>query len=120
MSIQIDVVRICGFRGISNIEISLPRVAVLLGQNNAGKTSVIKALQLSLGDYSRHLADEDFHIGEDEKRQETITVDLRFIAIEGDTRASEFSEEWQQELGDKIQADPRSISWRDTSPCYEL
>lgn len=105
MSIQIDIVRICGFRGISNIEISLPRVAVLLGQNNAGKTSVIKALQLSLGDYSRHLADEDFHIGEDEKRQETITVDLRFIAIEGDTRASEFSEEWQQEFGDKIQAE---------------
>ncbi|MCI5161544.1 MAG: DUF2813 domain-containing protein [Candidatus Electrothrix sp. AX5] len=105
MSIQIDIVRICGFRGISNIEINLPRVAVLLGQNNAGKTSVIKALQLSLGDYSRYLADEDFHIGEDEKRQETITVDLRFIAIEGDTRASEFSEEWQQELGDKIQAE---------------
>ncbi|MCI5122984.1 MAG: DUF2813 domain-containing protein [Candidatus Electrothrix sp. AR5] len=105
MSIQIDIVRICGFRGISNIEINLPRVAVLLGQNNAGKTSVIKALQLSLGDYSRHLSDEDFHIGEDEKRQETITVDLRFIAIEGDTRASEFSEKWQQELGDKIQAE---------------
>ncbi|MCI5222116.1 MAG: DUF2813 domain-containing protein [Candidatus Electrothrix sp. AR4] len=105
MSIQIDIVRICGFRGISNIEISLPRVAVLLGQNNAGKTSVIKALQLSLGDYSRYLTDEDFHIGEDEKRQETITVDLRFIAIEGDTRASEFSEKWQQELGDKIQAE---------------
>ncbi|MCI5116536.1 MAG: DUF2813 domain-containing protein [Candidatus Electrothrix sp. LOE1_4_5] len=105
MSIQIDIVRICGFRGISNIEISLPRVAVLLGQNNAGKTSVIKALQLSLGDYSRYLADEDFHIGENEKPQKTITVDLRFIPIEGDTRASEFSEEWQQEFGDKIQAE---------------
>ena len=55
MSIQIDVVRICGFRGIANIEITLPRVAVLLGQNNAGKTSVIKALQLALGDYSRYM-----------------------------------------------------------------
>lgn len=105
MNIQIDVVRICGFRGISNIEVTLPRVTVLLGQNNAGKTSVIKALQLALGDYSRYLSDEDFHIGEDEKRQETITVDLRFIAIEGTTRANEFSEDWQQELGDKIQAE---------------
>ncbi|WP_139807639.1 AAA family ATPase, partial [Aeromonas salmonicida] len=47
MSIQTDTVRISGFRGISNIEITLQRVTVLLGQNNAGKTSVIKALQLA-------------------------------------------------------------------------
>lgn len=105
MSIQIDTVRISGFRGISNIEIVLPRVTVLLGQNNTGKTSVIKALKLALGDYSRFLSDEDFHIGEDEKRQETIIVDIRFVATEDESRASEFSEDWQQEFGDKIQAE---------------
>ena len=60
MSILINKIRIFGFRGISNLEISLPKVAVLIGQNNAGKTSIIKALQLALGDYSRHLTDEDF------------------------------------------------------------
>lgn len=105
MSIQIDIVRICGFRGISNIEIALPRVTVLLGQNNAGKTSVIKALQLAIGDYSRYLSDEDFHISEDGKRQEAITVDIRLIPVADKARASEFSEEWQQELGAKIQAE---------------
>ncbi len=105
MSIQIDIVRICGFRGISNIEIALPRVTVLLGQNNSGKTSVINALQLAIGDYSRYLSDEDFHIGEDGKRQEAITVDIRLIPIADKARASEFSEEWQQELGAKIQAE---------------
>jgi putative ATP-dependent endonuclease of OLD family len=105
MSIQIDVVRICGFRGVANTEITLPKVTVLLGENNAGKTSVIKALQLALGDYSRYLSDEDFYIGEDERRQESITVDLRFIPLEGAVRSSEFSEEWQQEFGDKIQAE---------------
>ncbi|MDH1521045.1 ATP-dependent nuclease [Achromobacter mucicolens] len=105
MSIQLDVVRICGFRGISNIEVFLPKVAVLLGQNNSGKTSVIKALQLALGDYSRYLSDEDFHIGQDEKRQESIVIDIRVIATQEGTRAVEFSEEWQQELGDKIQSE---------------
>ncbi len=105
MSIQIDIVRICGFRGLSNIEIPLPRVAVLHGQNNTGKTSVIKALQLSLGDYSRYLSDEDFHIGENEKRQEIITIDIRFIPVKGEYRIKEFSEEWQQEFGDKIQTE---------------
>ena len=107
MSIQIDVVRICGFRGIANIEITLPRVAVLLGQNNAGKTSVIKALQLALGDYSRYLTDEDFHIGDDEKRQRLITIDVRFIATNTDgSRANEFPEEWQREFDHgKIQSE---------------
>ncbi|WP_335955134.1 ATP-dependent nuclease [Acinetobacter guillouiae] len=106
MSIQIDVVRICGFRGIANIEITLPRVTVLLGQNNAGKTSVIKALQLALGDYSRYLTDEDFHIGDDEKRQELITVDVRFIATNESGRVNEFPTAWQNEFGDKIQSEP--------------
>lgn len=105
MSIQMDVVRISGFRGISNIEVTLPRVTVLLGQNNAGKTSVIKALHLALGDYSRFLSEEDFHIDSDENQQDTITVDLRFIAIEGAVRTSTFSEEWLQEFGDKIQSE---------------
>lgn len=105
MSIRIDTARICGFRGLSNIEILLPKVTVLLGQNNAGKTSVIKALQLALGDYSRFLSDEDFHIGNDEKRQEKITVDLRVIPIANNVRTNEFSEEWQREFGDKIQSE---------------
>lgn len=105
MSIQIDVIRICGFRGISNIEITLPRVTVLLGQNNAGKTSVIKALQLAIGDYSRYLTDEDFHIGTDGKRQDYIIVDIRLIPVKGENRSNEFSEQWQQEFGAKIQAE---------------
>lgn len=106
MSIQIDTVRISGFRGISNIEITLPKVTIILGQNNAGKTSVIKALQLAMGDYSRYLSDEDFHIDKDDKRQEVITIDLRFIAVNNDSRAKEFLESWQQIFGDKIQSEP--------------
>ena len=105
MSIQIDKVRICHFRGIANLEITLPKVTVLLGLNNSGKTSVIKALQLALGDYSRFLSDEDFYIGDDEKRQETITVDIRFIPVEGMVRSIAFTEEWQREFGDKIQSE---------------
>lgn len=105
MSIQIDVARISGFRGLHNVEIKLSRVTVLLGINNSGKTSVIKALQLALGDYSRYLADEDFHICENEKAQERIVVDLRFIPINNNKRSPEFSETWQAYFGDKIQSE---------------
>jgi putative ATP-dependent endonuclease of OLD family len=105
MSIRIDTIRISGFRGIENLELFLPRVTVLLGQNNSGKTSVIKAMQLALGDYSRYLSDEDFYISNDEIRKENITVDLRIVPVDSGTRSTEFPEEWQQEFGDKIQAE---------------
>ena len=103
MGILLDKVRVCGFRGISNLEMTLSKVTVLLGQNNAGKTSVIKALQLALGDYSRFLSDEDFHINQNTYDQKKIIIDVRFIAFEDEQKES-FSEAWQQAFEDKIQS----------------
>lgn len=106
MPIIVDEVRISGFRGIRNFQMSLPRVAVLIGPNNCGKTSVLKALQLALGDYGRYLSDEDFNIGSDDVRSEKITVDIRIIPTNEDgKRESVFSKEWINEFGDKIRAD---------------
>ncbi|WP_094607191.1 hypothetical protein SPSIL_058020 [Sporomusa silvacetica DSM 10669] len=103
MCIQIDTIRIAGFRGIQNIEITLPRVTVLIGANNSGKTSVLKAMQLALGDYSRYLSEEDFHIGSDDKRASEILIDIRIIPVNMQgLRITEFNEEWMAELGDSI------------------
>ncbi|MCF7942226.1 MAG: AAA family ATPase [Spirochaetia bacterium] len=103
---RIDSVRISGFRGISELEVELSRVTLLLGINNAGKTSVIKALQLALGDYAKHLQQEDFHIQADDSPSEQITVDVRMIpTAEDDQRASQFSIDCLDEFGDHIQAE---------------
>lgn len=104
--ILVDQVRISGFRGIRNFEISLPRTTVLIGPNNCGKTSVLKAMQLALGDYSRYLSDEDFHIDDADNRSDKIVVDIRIIPTEDNgSRKNLFDENWQIEFGDKIQAD---------------
>jgi len=108
MGIQIDCIRIANFRGLSNIEISLPRVAVLVGINNSGKTSIIKAIQLAIGDYYYRypLTEEDFYIDKDGKRRNEIKIDYRIIPIdENGKRKKEFSEKWQQEFGESIQID---------------
>jgi len=85
---------------------SLPRVAVLIGPNNCGKTSVLKALQLALGDYGRHLSDEDFHIDGNDTRSDKIVVDIRIVPTNDDgNRESAFLKKWVNEFGDKIQAD---------------
>lgn len=106
MSILVDTIRIAGFRGIISLEVTLPRVAVLIGTNNSGKTSLLKALQLSLGDYSRYLSEEDFNIGLDETRVNEILVDIRIIpADQNGNRLQKFNAEWATELGDKIKAE---------------
>ncbi len=106
MNILIDTIRIAGFRGIKNLEMSLPRVTVLIGTNNSGKTSLLKALQLALGDYSRYLSEEDFYIGADDKRVLEILVDVRIVPVDDDgIRTQRFNDEWTTEFGDKIKAE---------------
>lgn len=106
MSILIDTIRVAGFRGIKELEVSLPRIAVLIGPNNSGKTSLIKAFQLALGDYARNLSEEDFYIAPDEKRASVIIVDIRVVPIDDkEIRTPNFDEAWQTEFGDKIQSE---------------
>jgi len=105
MEVLIDVVRIAGFRGIDNLEMHLSPLTVLIGQNNAGKTSFLKAMQLALGDYGSYLREEDLHIGVDEARAKEIVVDLRVVPADETGRRKEFDENWAAEFGDKIRAE---------------
>lgn len=106
MGIQVDVLRINGFRGIENLEITLPKVTILFGQNNAGKTSIIKALQLVLGDYGRYLSSEDFFIDSaDDQQVDKITVDIRIIPIDENGRVKTFEDDWVNVFGEIIQPD---------------
>ncbi|HEN3279597.1 TPA: AAA family ATPase [Yersinia enterocolitica] len=102
MSILIDAVRISCFRGLNDLEIPLSRVTVLIGANNAGKTSVLKALQLALGDYSRYFSEEDFFIDENGVVSDKVTIDIKIVP---ESRNGAFSEEWQEEFEDKIRSE---------------
>ncbi|MDK9477427.1 AAA family ATPase [Klebsiella pneumoniae] len=106
MSILINCVRISGFRGISEVEVELGRVAILLGTNNAGKTSFLKSLQLALGDYQRYFSDEDFHIDSTGRKVDEVIVDLMIIPTNSMyIRADEFDDKWVDVFGDNIALD---------------
>jgi putative ATP-dependent endonuclease of OLD family len=105
-NILIDTIRISGFRGIKDIEISLLRVTLLIGINNSGKTSVLKAMQLALGDYHRFISDEDFYIDEQENRTKDITVDIRIVPVdENGHRTQIFDDKWAVEFGGAIKSE---------------
>ena len=50
MGILIDSIRIKNFRALRNVEVSLKPVTLLVGTNNAGKTTFLRALNAVLGD----------------------------------------------------------------------
>ena len=106
MGILIDELRIAGFRGIDELEVELSSSTLLIGINNSGKTSVIKAMQLALGDYSRFLSEEDFHIDSDGNSIDEIVVDFRIVPTTTNMeRGPRFDEPWVREFGELIRAD---------------
>jgi len=82
MGIQLKQLRVHGFRGLDNLEIDFEPTTVLVGTNNAGKTTVLKSLQLALSN-SFQITDDDFHFTDAITRTK-IVIDILFISIDGD------------------------------------
>lgn len=109
--ILIDIIRIKGFRGLENLELSLQDTTILTGANNVGKTSVLKALQLALGNRS-FLSVDDLNI-KSGVRAESIIVDIRIIPIdENNVRTQNFDDDWETYFTDKaIKYDNQSLAY---------
>lgn len=105
MSIRLQSVRIKGFRGFNNIEVDFENTTVLVGTNNAGKTTLLKALQLALTN-SHFTSNDDFFYCEDHI-DDTIIVDILFVPLDEDgNTTNEFNEVWN----DVFKADRIGIS----------
>lgn len=80
MGILLGKIRVHGFRGLDNLEIDFEPTTVLVGTNNAGKTTLLKALQLALSN-SFQISDDDFFFS-DEITRNKIVIDLLFISVD--------------------------------------
>jgi putative ATP-dependent endonuclease of the OLD family len=96
MSILIDKIRIKNFRSLRNIEVDLRPVTLLVGANNAGKTTFLRALNTVLGANKKLLNRDDLFIDKDGKQPEkSILIDIRIIPVdENNKRTDEFSNPW--------------------------
>ncbi|MFT7157155.1 MAG: putative ATP-dependent endonuclease of OLD family [Parvicella sp.] len=93
MSILLKQIRVHGFRGLDNIEVDLEPTTVIVGTNNAGKTTLLKSLQLALTN-TLHISDDDFYFS-DTVNRDKIIIDLLFISVdENGGQQLEFEDKW--------------------------
>lgn len=93
MGILLKQIRVHGFRGLDNLEIDFEPTTVLVGINNAGKTTLLKSLQLALSN-SFQITDDDFFFSDDIIRNKII-IDLLFISVnEKGDQLPEFEDKW--------------------------
>jgi putative ATP-dependent endonuclease of OLD family len=102
--IRVDVVRIARFRSLRNVEVQLADRALLVGMNNAGKTSFLRALHLALGLDRRLISMEDFSLGADVNEAHEILIDVRIVPVDGrGARADTFAPKWvDNDLGNGV------------------
>lgn len=108
MGILLEKIRIHGFRGLDNVEINLESTTVLVGTNNAGKTTLLKALQLALSN-TIQITDDDFFFS-DELIRDEIIVDILIRSVdENNIVNSVFDDKWATVFTeDRISFDPEA------------
>lgn len=109
MSILIDKIRIKNFRALQDVEVVLKPITLLVGANNAGKTTLLRALNTVLGVNRPSLNKDDLFIDKESKTPEdTIVIDVHIVPVGGNgQRIVAFNTQWSGALGgaDSIQTD---------------
>jgi len=81
-------VRVSNFRSLTNVAVDLDDLTVLVGANNAGKTSFLEAIYAAVGAGRKTLGQDDIHVGPGEAlapqdRVATIDVCVRPFDSDG-------------------------------------
>jgi putative ATP-dependent endonuclease of the OLD family len=97
MGILIEKVRIKNFRSLKNIEVTLSNLTLLVGANNAGKTSFLRAINLALGVEKRGVTLDDLFIDKQGEglTDKTITIDILISPTNNNKEKTEsFDSNW--------------------------
>lgn len=72
-AIRVESVRCIGFRGLDDVQVDLhPKLTVLVGRNNAGKSRLLRAIAIALG--STPADRDDFTAGDDTEAHIDIVI----------------------------------------------
>jgi putative ATP-dependent endonuclease of OLD family len=107
----VAMVRVLNFRCLKAVEVVLNPTTVLIGENNAGKTSFLEALHAAIGIGQRHFSEEDIWLDTDEgkaPRDRSIIVDILLRPVDDNNKLIETfttGSPWLELWGNGIQQD---------------
>lgn len=105
--LRVAEIRIQDLRVIRDICIDLSDTTVLVGENNVGKTTVLRALDLAIGPARGD--DDDFRVDDSGARVAEFVTDVRVVPAGG----AQFTDEAAGRLGDAVQlASPQFATLR--------
>jgi putative ATP-dependent endonuclease of the OLD family len=90
VTIRIVEVRVQDFRALRDLFVPLTETTVLLGENNAGKTSFLEAIGVALGD--RAGSQDDLFVGPGGVPAAEFVIDLLVQPVGSDTFASDITD----------------------------
>lgn len=105
MEIMVEEVRVRNFRSHKNTTVKLTPLTLLVGANNAGKTSFLRALGVALNGDRRYVTKEDLFITTDPVATAATQIEIE-VKIVPMGNSNEFSEKWSSDFGSDIRLDP--------------
>jgi putative ATP-dependent endonuclease of the OLD family len=101
VAILIDKIRVKNFRALQDVEVDLKSITLLVGANNAGKTTLLRALNTVLGVSRTQLNKDDLFIDKaGNQPANSIIIDVRIVPIDvHGQRVTTFEEPWRSRLG---------------------
>lgn len=133
--IKIVEVRIRNFRSLKEVDVPLDWLTVLIGENNAGKTSFLDALFVAIGAGRRSISIDDIYLAKSEKtvpKDRDVIIDLLIRPTDDSgniTDAFQAGEYWIELYGDGISQDDNDrdfiairtqMKWNATEGEYEV
>lgn len=87
------------FKSIDSVNFSIDSMPVLIGENNAGKSNIFKAIELFYSDSIRNISDEDFYFKD---RSKPISIILTFNQLQDAEKNNSILQSWIYEDEIKI------------------
>jgi len=103
MAIMVKEVRIKNFRSLASIDVTLGMTNVLIGQNNSGKSNLLKAIDIALNG-NRNISEQDIFVKEGERltSDKTAIIDVFIVPIDDNNKQDKhFSNFWTGVFTDK-------------------
>ncbi|MEW6601014.1 MAG: AAA family ATPase [Nitrospirota bacterium] len=93
------------FRSIEHIELDIGSLIGVIGENNSGKSSILRAIELFYEESIRPINEEYFHF---KKQENPIEIALSFVELTEDEQNQKYIKHW---IYDGVVRIKKTISW---------